>query len=76
MILDIIMPEMNGYEVCSRVEKDQFFKELPIIILSSENDVKEKLDVFNPGTYTHIEKPFNLHELIPKVKALIESKKK
>ena len=69
ILLDIIMPDMDGFEVCKAVRENPRTADVPIIMLSAvSNQVRDstiQVDDYMP-------KPFNPEELIPKVKALIE----
>lgn len=68
MILDIIMPETDGFEVCRRVRQ---FSDIPIIMLSARQSEEDKVQCLNLGSDDYISKPFSVPELIARVKAVL-----
>src|ERR1700758_3928296 len=58
-LLDINMPEMNGYEVCERVKSDPALSDAPVIFLSALNANEEKVKAFHTGGADYIPKPFS-----------------
>ena len=71
MILDIKMPEMDGNEVCERIEKDPFYSNMPILILSgSIMEDEEKKDIMINKAI--MSKPFEIQELLNKIKILLK----
>lgn len=71
IILDIMMPEMNGYEVCKRIRKKPTLKHLPIIMLSGKGDVADEIEGWRIGIDEYIVKPFNTEELIAIIASVI-----
>jgi len=69
LILDNIMPKKNGYEVCQEVRKQG--KKVPIIILSVQTDVDEKVHLLNAGADDYLSKPFSYRELQSRIRALM-----
>ena len=67
ILLDIIMPEMNGYEVCTNLKNNFITQEIPIIFISSIENVEEKVEAFAVGGIDFINKPFHLVELLARV---------
>jgi len=63
ILLDVMMPGMNGYEVCEHLKKDKRLKEIPVIYLSALSDTKDKVKAFIHGGVDYIEKPFQLEEV-------------
>lgn len=76
IISDIMMPVMNGLEMCKTLQKNKKTQHIPIILLTAKNSSKSKLDGLKSGAVVYIEKPFNLHELILKVNNIISSREK
>ncbi len=74
ILLDINMPEMNGFEVCARLKADQILKEVPVIFISAMDDIGAKLDAFNRGGVDYITKPFRLEEVAARVSTHLELK--
>ncbi len=68
MILDIMMPKMNGFEVCRRLRE---WSQVPIIMLSARGDERDKVKCLDLGADDYITKPFGASELIARVKAVM-----
>ena len=67
ILLDIIMPGMNGYEVCHLLKADQRTKEIPVIFLTALDDVESKLQGFDAGGIDYLVKPVDPRELLARV---------
>lgn len=63
ILLDINMPEMNGYEVCQKLKADPLTAEIPVIFLSAYDDVFDKVKAFRVGGVDYITKPFQIDEV-------------
>ncbi|NOR19587.1 MAG: response regulator [Xanthomonadales bacterium] len=59
ILLDIMMPEMDGYEVCRRLKNDTVTQEIPVIFLTSITDVEGETEGFSVGAVDYIAKPYN-----------------
>ena len=68
MILDIMMPEMDGYKVCEEIKEHDSTKDIPIIILSAKVSVEDKLKAMSMGICDYIVKPFDPRELEARIK--------
>jgi cyclic di-GMP phosphodiesterase len=68
VLLDINMPEMNGYEVCERFKASPDLSEVPVIFLSALNAIEDKVKAFQSGGADYISKPFQLEEVQARVK--------
>ncbi len=68
ILLDIMMPEMDGYEVCHRFKAQETTKDIPIIFLSALNDTFNKVKAFEVGGVDYITKPFQAEEVLARVK--------
>ena len=71
ILLDVMMPVMDGYEVLRRVKKDENLKSIPVIMLTAraqERDVVKGIDL---GAEDHITKPFHPAELLARVKRIL-----
>ncbi len=71
VILDIMMPEMNGYEVCRRLRNTPQTARIPIILLTAKAQVDDKVEGFAAGADDYLTKPVLPVELIARVKALL-----
>lgn len=67
ILLDINMPEMNGYEVCQRLKADNRTQEIPVIFISALGDVLDKVKAFAVGGIDYITKPFQVEEVLARV---------
>jgi len=73
VLTDIVMPEMDGYEVCRSLRADPATQMLPIIMLTSSGD-QDKVDAIEAGADDFIARPFDPHELLARVKSLLRIK--
>tara|TARA_B100001964_G_C14191720_1_gene581388 strand:+ start:806 stop:1168 length:363 start_codon:yes stop_codon:yes gene_type:complete len=71
VLLDIMMPEMDGYEVCRRLKADDATKNIPVIFITGLNDEESTGKGLELGAVDYITKPFNSSEVIGKVKKYI-----
>lgn len=71
LILDLLMPMMNGYEVCRRIRKDPTTKYLPIIMLTGRGELESKIEGIRTGIDDYMVKPFEPEELLAKIEAII-----
>ncbi|KAF3889186.1 MULTISPECIES: putative bifunctional diguanylate cyclase/phosphodiesterase [Nostocales] len=67
ILLDIRMPEEDGYEVCQRLKMDTQTREIPVIFLSAANEVIDKVRAFEVGGVDYVTKPFHLEELLARI---------
>ena len=67
ILLDINMPEMNGYEVCERLKADEAARDIPIIFISALDATEDKVKAFSVGGVDYITKPFQLEEVVARV---------
>jgi len=67
ILLDIMMPELNGYEVCSKLKASSQTKDIPIIFISALNEVFDKVTAFEVGGVDYITKPFQAQEVLARV---------
>lgn len=72
IISDIRMPEMMGDDFLRYIKKNELFKSIPIIILSSEESTTERIRLLEEGAADYILKPFNPLELKVRIKKIIE----
>ncbi len=68
ILLDIMMPGMDGYEVCRRLKEDPGSRDIPIIFLSALNEVFDKVKAFRAGGVDFITKPFQTEEVLARVR--------
>lgn len=71
VILDVMMPEVDGFTVAQRVRQNEETKEIPILMLTALGMIQDKVQGFNSGVDDYLVKPFELEELKVRVKALL-----
>ncbi len=71
MILDVVMPGLNGYQVCRQVRTDPLIEDLPILFLTARAKDEDKIDGFRAGADDYLTKPFNIEELRLRVTAIL-----
>jgi sigma-B regulation protein RsbU (phosphoserine phosphatase) len=74
ILLDIMMPDIDGYEICRRLRAEESTRELPIMFLSSLEDVKDKARGFEVGGNDYLTKPFEVLEVKARVRSLLKAK--
>jgi class 3 adenylate cyclase len=67
ILLDIMMPEMDGFETCRRIKASTAWREMPIIFLTAKTDTADIVRGFELGAVDYVAKPFNAHELLARV---------
>lgn len=67
ILLDVMMPEMNGYELCRKLREEKATRDVPILFLSALNDSDAKIKGFVCGGQDYIGKPFNPYEVVARV---------
>ncbi|HIC96763.1 TPA: response regulator transcription factor [Candidatus Bipolaricaulota bacterium] len=75
VILDIMMPDMNGYEVCRRLRANSETEDLPVLMLTAKTQVGDKVAGFKSGADDYLTKPVHLAELRARVEALLKQAK-
>ncbi len=74
IISDVVMPEMDGYQLCTQIRDNPKTTDLPFIFLSSKETLEEKLIGFDAGGDDYATKPVNLQELLAKLQRAIDAK--
>ncbi len=72
ILLDIHMPEMDGFEVCRRLKAEEELKEIPVLFISALTDTRDKIQAFDAGGVDYITKPFQVEEVLARVKTHLE----
>ncbi len=75
ILLDIMMPEMNGFEVCESLKASTATRHIPIIFLTAKTETEDIVKGFKLGAVDYVTKPFNSSELLARVKTQLELKK-
>lgn len=71
VILDIMMPGMDGLEICRELRNDPLLQSVPILFLTARGRVEDKIDGFEAGADDYLTKPFDVRELLLRVKAIL-----
>ncbi len=68
ILLDIMMPEMDGFEVCRRLKENPATRDIPVIFLTAKNEVEDKVRGFSLGAVDYITKPFQAPEVLARIR--------
>jgi DNA-binding response OmpR family regulator len=71
MVLDVIMPGMDGFEVCKQVRADPLMSDLPVLFLTAKSKEQDRIEGLRAGADDYLVKPFNLDELYLRVRAIL-----
>ncbi len=76
MILDVMMPGMDGYQVCRQVRSDPLLQDLPVLFLTAKGKDDDRIEGFRAGADDYLSKPFNLDEIYFRVRAILRRTKR
>jgi two-component system, OmpR family, response regulator MprA len=71
VVLDVMLPGLDGFEVCRRLRQNQATTNIPILMLTAKDDVKDRVQGLDIGADDYVTKPFDLAELVARVRALL-----
>ncbi len=71
IILDLMLPRVDGFTVCQRLRRDERTKEIPVMMLTAMGQIQDKVEGFNAGADDYLTKPFELDEMLARVRALL-----
>lgn len=74
IVSDVMMPEMDGYEFCSKVKNNVEYSHIPIVLLTAKNDLESKIQGLTLGADAYIEKPFSFGHLLTQLNTLISNR--
>ena len=72
IVLDVMMPQMDGFETCKKIKEDDRLKEIPIIFLTAKTQTKDIIEGFQAGGVDYVTKPFNGEELKMRIRTHLE----
>lgn len=75
VISDVMMPGIDGYELCRRIKIDDKFCVIPVLLLTARNDLNSRVQGWEYGADAYISKPFSVSELLAQVKNIIENRR-
>jgi CheY-like chemotaxis protein len=71
ILLDIMMPEMDGYAVCQKIKMDERFKKILVVMLSAKTQNRDVVDAYHTGADGYITKPFDPYKMITEIKVYL-----
>ena len=71
MLLDIMMPELSGIQLCRIVRADPLMKDIPVIFLSARGEVEDRIKGLEAGAEDYLSKPFNTNELLLRISKML-----
>jgi two-component system alkaline phosphatase synthesis response regulator PhoP len=71
ILLDLMIPGIDGFEVCRLLKSDEMYRHIPIIMLTARNEVDDKVEGIELGADDYVTKPFNLKELKARIKMIL-----
>ncbi len=74
LLLDIMMPGLDGYQVCTQLKNNEKTRFIPIIMITALTEIEDKIKGLNAGADDFLSKPFNKHELMARVRSLLRIK--
>ncbi|MBN2251237.1 MAG: response regulator [Candidatus Altiarchaeota archaeon] len=74
VLLDIMMPNVSGIEVCNRIKDDTKFRDIIVLIVSARDEQRDRLEGLTHGADDYISKPFHLRSLIRKIEHMLEKR--
>lgn len=76
ILSDVMMPEMDGFELCKNVKEDIEFSHIPVVLLTARNDLESKIHGLKMGADAYVEKPFSMNHLNTQLTTLLNNRKK
>ena len=74
ILLDIMMPKMDGFEVCRRIRGDESTQFIPVVMVTALSDKEDRIKAIEVGADDFISKPFDSHEALARVRSLVRIK--
>jgi len=75
ILLDLMLPKLDGYKVCRLLKFDERYKHIPILMLTAKTQEKDKILGKETGANEYITKPFDMDELMVKIKSYLSKQK-
>lgn len=72
VLLDVMMPKLDGFEVCEILKKDEATRHIPVLMLTAKREIPDKVKGFDLGADDYVTKPFNFQELLARVRSLLK----
>src|SRR3990170_1987726 len=74
VLLDVMMPEMNGYELCRKIKDDEKYRNIPVVMITSLSSKDDRIRGIEAGADDFISKPFDHGEILARIKMLLKIK--
>ena len=74
VLLDVMMPEIDGYEVCKKIKQGESTRFMPVVMITALSDVEDRIKAIEVGADEFLTKPINTQELITRTKSLLKTK--
>ena len=71
LLLDWMLPDLSGIEICKSIRKNTSFKNLPVIMLTAKGEEEDKIKGLDSGADDYLTKPFSYNELLARIKAIL-----
>lgn len=71
IMLDLMLPKVDGFTICQRLRRDERTSDIPILMLTALSQTQDKVEGFNAGADDYLTKPFELEEMLARVRALL-----
>ena len=71
LLLDWMLPDLSGIEICKNIRKDNSIKNLPVIMLTAKGEEEDKIKGLDSGVDDYLTKPFSFNELMARIKAVL-----
>ena len=72
IVLDLMLPGIDGFEVCTRLKKDALTEKIPVIMLTAKDEIRDKIEGLEKGADDYVTKPFNLNELKARIRNVLK----
>ena len=72
MVLDLMLPKMDGYKVCRALKYDERYRAMPIIILSARSGVQDRQLALDMGADAFVTKPYDMHDLVRRIRSFLQ----
>ncbi len=71
IVLDLMLPKVDGFTICQRLRRDQRTSDIPVLMLTALSQIHNKVEGFNAGADDYLTKPFEVEEMLARVRALL-----
>ncbi len=74
ILLDLKLPDIDGYDLCKRIREDHLLSDIPIIVLTGVSEIDSKIKIIDMGADDYINKPFDVRELKVRIRRILKRK--